>query len=51
MDLVTVAGMMGYESLETMAIYAQPSEEDVAESLETLTRSSGPNLARGATSA
>lgn len=30
-DLVTVAVMMGHESLTTTAIYAKPSEEDMAE--------------------
>ena len=35
-DLVTVAAMMGHESLETTAIYTQPSEEDMAEAVETL---------------
>jgi len=35
-DLVTVAAMMGHESLDTTAIYTQPSEEDMAEAVETL---------------
>ena len=35
-DIVTVAAMMGHESLETTAIYTQPSEEDMAEAVETL---------------
>ena len=35
-DLVTVAVMMGHESVETTAIYTQPSEEDMAEAVETL---------------
>jgi len=34
--LVTVAAMMGHESLDTTAIYTQPSEEDMAEAVETL---------------
>jgi len=36
MHLVTVAAMIGHESLETTAIYTQPSEEDMAEAVETL---------------
>ena len=35
-DLVTVAAMMGHESLDTTAIYTQPSEEDMAEAVESL---------------
>jgi site-specific recombinase XerD len=35
-DLVTVAAMMGHESLDTTAIYTQPTEEDMAEAVETL---------------
>ena len=35
-DLVTVATMMGHESLDTTAIYTQPSEEDMTEAVETL---------------
>ena len=35
-DLVTVAAMMGHESLDTTAIYTQPSEEDMTEAVETL---------------
>ena len=35
-DLVTVAAMMGHESLDTTAIYTRPSEEDMAEAVETL---------------
>ena len=35
-DLVTVAAMMGHESLDTTALYTQPSEEDMAEAVETL---------------
>jgi len=34
--LVTVAAMMGHESLDTTAIYTRPSEEDMAEAVETL---------------
>ena len=34
--LVTVAAMMGHESLDTTAIYTQPSEEDMTEAVETL---------------
>jgi len=34
--LVTVAAMMGHESLDTTAIYSQPSEEDMTEAVETL---------------
>jgi len=34
--LVTVAAMIGHESLETTAIYTQPSEEDMAKAVETL---------------
>jgi len=34
--LVTVAAMMGHESLDTTAIYTKPSEEDMAEAVETL---------------
>jgi len=29
-DLVTVAAMIGHESLETTALYTKPSEEDTA---------------------
>ncbi len=35
-DLVTAAAMIGHESLETTAIYTQPSEEDMSEAVETL---------------
>jgi len=35
-DLVTVAAMMGHESLDTTAIYTRPSEEDMAEAAEKL---------------
>ena len=35
-DLLTVATMMGHESLDTTAIYARPSEEDMAEAVEKL---------------
>jgi len=35
-DLVTVATMMGHESLDTTAIYTRPSESDMAEAVETL---------------
>ena len=35
-DLVTVAAMMGHESLDTTAIYTKPSEEDMAEAVEAL---------------
>jgi len=35
-DLVTVAAMMGHESLDTTAIYTRPSEEDMAAAVETL---------------
>ena len=35
-DLVTVAAMMGHESLDTTAIYTRPSEEDMAEAVEKL---------------
>ena len=35
-DLVTVAAMMGHASLDTTAIYTQPTEEDMAEAVETL---------------
>ena len=35
-DLVTVAAMMGHESLDTTAIYTQPSEEDMADAVEAL---------------
>jgi site-specific recombinase XerD len=35
-DLVTVAAMMGHESLDTTAIYTRPSEEDMANAVETL---------------
>ena len=35
-DLVSVATMMGHESLETTALYTQPSEEDMAEATEQL---------------
>jgi integrase/recombinase XerC len=35
-DLVTVAAMMGHESLDTTAIYTQPTAEDMAEAVETL---------------
>jgi integrase/recombinase XerC len=35
-DLVTVAAMMGHESLDTTALYTQPSEQDMAEAVETL---------------
>jgi len=35
-DLVTVAAMMGHESLATTAIYTRPSEEDMAAAVETL---------------
>ena len=36
-DLVTVAAMMGHESLDTTAMYTRPSEDDMAEAAETLT--------------
>ena len=36
-DLVTVAAMMGHESLDTTAMYTRPSEHDMAEAAETLT--------------
>ena len=35
-ELVTVAAMMGHESLDTTAIYTRPSEEDMAAAVETL---------------
>ena len=35
-DLVTVAAMMGHESLDTTAIYTWPSEEDMANAVEKL---------------
>jgi site-specific recombinase XerD len=35
-DLVTVATMMGHESLDTTALYTRPSEEDMANAVETL---------------
>ena len=35
-DLVIVAAMMGHESLDTTAIYTRPSEEDMAQAVETL---------------
>jgi len=35
-DLVSVATMMGHESLDTTAVYTQPSEEDMAEATERL---------------
>jgi site-specific recombinase XerD len=35
-DLVTVAAMMGHASLDTTAIYTQPTEEDMAAAVETL---------------
>jgi len=35
-DLVTVAAMMGHESLDTTALYTRPSEEDMAEAVEKL---------------
>jgi len=35
-DLVTVATMMGHKSLDTTAIYTQPSEEDMARAAEKL---------------
>jgi site-specific recombinase XerD len=35
-DLVTVAAMMGHESLDTTAIYTKPSEEDMARAVEKL---------------
>ena len=35
-DLVTVAAMMGHESLDTTAIYSQPTAEDMAEAVEKL---------------
>lgn len=35
-DLVTVAAMMGHESLDTTAIYTRPSQEDMAEAAEKL---------------
>jgi integrase/recombinase XerC len=35
-DLVTVAAMMGHDSLDTTAIYTRPSEEDMAAAVETL---------------
>ena len=35
-DLVTVAAMMGHESLDTTAIYTQPTEEDMAEAVDKL---------------
>jgi site-specific recombinase XerD len=36
-DLVTVAAMMGHESLDTTAIYTQPTEEDMAKAVDKLT--------------
>jgi integrase/recombinase XerD len=33
-DLVKVATMMGHESLNTTAIYIQPTEEDMAEAVD-----------------
>lgn len=35
-DLVTVATMMGHESLDTTAIYTKPSEQDMANAVEKL---------------
>jgi len=35
-DLVTVATMMGHESLDTTALYTRPSEEDMANAVEKL---------------
>ena len=35
-DLVKVAAMMGHESLDTTAIYTQPTEEDMAEAVDKL---------------
>lgn len=35
-DLVTVASMMGHESLDTTVVYTKPSEEDMAEATERL---------------
>jgi site-specific recombinase XerD len=35
-DLVTVAAMMGHESLDTTALYTQPTREDMAEAVESL---------------
>ncbi len=35
-DLVTVAAMLGHESLDTTAIYTKPSEEDMANAVEKL---------------
>ena len=35
-DLVSVASMMGHESLDTTAVYTQPSEEDMATATEGL---------------
>jgi site-specific recombinase XerD len=35
-DLVTVAAMMGHESLDTTAIYSQPTAEDMANAVEKL---------------
>jgi site-specific recombinase XerD len=35
-DLVTVAAMMGHESLDTTALYTQPTAEDMADAVEKL---------------
>jgi site-specific recombinase XerD len=35
-DLVTVASLMGHESLDTTALYTQPTAEDMAEAVESL---------------
>lgn len=35
-DLVTVAAMMGHESLDTTALYTQPTQEDMADAVESL---------------
>ena len=35
-DLVSVASMMGHESLDTTSVYTRPSEEDMAEAAERL---------------
>jgi site-specific recombinase XerD len=35
-DLVTVATLMGHESLDTTAIYTRPSQEDMADAVERL---------------
>ena len=35
-DVVTVAILMGHKSLDTTALYTQPSEEDMVEAAEKL---------------